>query len=209
MRRLLIAVLGCALGTTSLAAETRSLMLDASVGAKSGAGRVAMSVWYPVFDHKGHVRLGIGLRASAYGGDAAEYVNRDTAMGRLVPQLLIDPSVYALNAAVSGEVDIVRWLGVGANLDVLGLAAGPTRTEGPLEAKVEAGSYFLYGRSDRGALNSEFFALFGVTPRVTIRAGVSHYVTNYTVTDRAAAGTPDSRYQRFETVPFVAVRVRL
>ena len=48
-----------------------------------------------------------------------------------------------------------------------------------------------------------------IASRVRLRVGLSHYVTNYTVTDTAASGAPSSRYQRFETVPFFAVAVRL
>lgn len=209
MRRLLIALLGCALGTTSFAAQARSLMLDASVGAKSGAQRVALSAWRPIFDVAGRVRLGLGLRASGYEGDTVDYENQDTVKGNLAARLPIDPSVYALNVAVFGEVDVVGRLAVGANLDVLGLAGGPTRTAGPLEAKVQAGSYFLVGTSDHGSLNSEYFAVIRVTPRVAVRGGFSHYVTDYTVTDHVAVGSPSSRYQKFETVPFVALRVGL
>lgn len=185
------------------------MALDASVGAKNGAQRYALSAWHPIFNLARRVRLGLGLRASAYEGDAVDYTNRNTARGNLAARLAIDPAVYALDVAVFGEVDVAKRLGLGVNLDVLGLATGPRRTAGPLEAKVQTGSYFLFGTSDRGALNSEYFALIHVAPRVTIRAGVSHYVTDYTVTDHATAGSPSSRYQKFETVPFVAVRLGL
>ena len=78
-----------------------------------------------------------------------------------------------------------------------------------MSAKPQAVSYFGYGSADHGALNSEFFASLRLTPRVRVRAGLSHYVTNYTVTDTAAPGAPSSRYQTFQTVPFVAVSLRL
>ncbi len=207
IRRLAIVFLGCTLGTTSFAAPSRSWMLDASVGAKAGAYRVSLSGWRSIFDHAGRVRLGLGLRASAFGGDRVDYDNRGTVEGNLAESLPIDPSVYALNFAVSGEVDLVSRLALGANLDVFGVATGPTRRTGALEAKVQSGSYFRFGTSDRGALNSEYFALIRVTPRVAIRAGFSHYVTDYRVTDHSTAGSPSSRYQNFDTVPFVAIRV--
>jgi hypothetical protein len=94
---------------------------------------------------------------------------------------------------------------VGANLDLIGVAVGPRRLAGALVAKPQAFSYFRYGSADHGALNSEFFAALRVAPRVRIRAGLSHYVTDYVVTDAAAAGAPSRRYQKFESVPFVAV----
>ena len=59
------------------------------------------------------------------------------------------------------------------------------------------------------ANDSEFFVSLRVAPRVRVRGGASHYVTNYTVTDTAAVGAPNSRYQKFQTVPFIAVRLQL
>jgi len=43
-----------------------------------------------------------------------------------------------------------------------------------------------------------------VAPRVRVRGGARHYVTNYTVTDTAAVGARSSRYQKFQTVLFIA-----
>ena len=129
--------------------------------------------------------------------------------GNLAASMAIDPGVFGVNVAVFGEVDVVGPLSLGANLDVLGLAAGPTRTIGSLEAKVQTVSYFLYGANDHGSLNSEFFAAVRVAPRVMVRAGLSHYETSYVVTDHGSSGSPSSRYQKFLSVPFVAVRLRL
>jgi len=118
-------------------------------------------------------------------------------------------AVYALNGAVFGKLDLTNLVALGANLDVIGVATGPTRTAGSLSEKPQAFSYFRYGSGDHGALNSEFFVSLRVAPRVRVRGGASHYVTNYTVTDTAAVGAPRSRYQKFQTVPFIAVRLQL
>src|SRR6266852_4898589 len=80
---------------------------------------------------------------------------------------------------------------------------------GSLSETPQGFSYFRYGSGDHGALNSEFFVSLRVAPRVRVRGGASHYVTNYTVTDTAAVGAPNSRYQKFQTVPFIAVRLQL
>src|SRR2546425_1356566 len=92
---------------------------------------------------------------------------------------------------------------------VIGVATGPTRTSGSLSEKPQGFSYFRYGSGDHGALNSEFFVSLRVAPRVRVRGGASHYVTTYTVTDTAAGGAPSNRHQKFQTVPVIAVRVRL
>ena len=75
--------------------------------------------------------------------------------------------------------------------------------------KPQAAAYFLYGSADRGALNSEFFLSGRVAPRLWVRVGISHYVTSYAATEAAGPDGPASRYQRFETVPFAALRLRL
>ncbi len=185
------------------------ISLDVSVGAKGGAQRAAASVWYPVVHVAGRLPLGLGARVSSYGGDPIGYTNRGTVQGSLASTVLIDPAVYALNGAVFGELDLTNLVALGANLDLIGVATGPTRTAGSLSKKPQGLSYFRYGSRDHGALNSEFFVSLRVASRVWVRGGASHYVTNYTVTDTAAVGAPSSRYQKFQTVPFIAVRLRL
>ncbi len=149
------------------------------------------------------------MRLSAYAGDSMAYVNRGAVQGGLATTLMVEPTVYALDGAVLGELGLIDRIAVGANLDLVGVATGPTRTAASLVEKPQAFSYFRYGSADHGALNSEFFVSVLLSLRMAVRAGVSHYVTNYTVTDTATAGEPNSRYQKFETVPFVAVTLRL
>lgn len=202
------AVLCAALGTP-LVAQRPHPSLDASVGATGGARRAALSAWHPLIHLPAGVQVGLGARLSAYGGDPTAYTNRGTVQGSLAPTVTIDPGVYAVNGAVFGQLDLSDRVAGGANLDLVGVAAGPTRTAGSLVATPQAFSYFRYGAADHGAPNSEFFLSLRVAQRMRLRAGVSHYVTNYAVTDAAAAGAPTSRYQRFQTVPFVAVTLRL
>lgn len=192
----------------ALAAQVPAVSFDASVGAKSGAQRAAVSAWHPVVHLAGRLQVGILARVSVYAGDPISYRNRGTVQAGLAASLTIDPAVYALNGAVFGELRLLGPLALGANLDLVGIAAGPTRTAGALSEKPQAVSYFRYGSADHGALNSEFFVSLQLAPRVRMRGGLSHYVTNYTVTDAAAAGAPSSRYQQFQTVPFVAAALQ-
>jgi hypothetical protein len=139
---------------------------------------------------------------------ASPYRNRETSQAGLTPTLPIDPGVVGLAAGVAGELPIGA-LALGANLDLVGVSAGARWTQGDLRGEPETASYFQYGAADHGALNSEFYVALRLNPRLTIRGGLSHYVTNYVVTDTGAAGQPSARYQRFETVPFAALRLRL
>ena len=192
-----------------LTAQRGTIRLDASAGTGSGAQRAAVAVWYSAATVAGRLHLGLGIRASAYAGDPIAYTNREIAQAGLAPSVTIDPAVYGINGAVFGELSLFGAAAFGANLDLAGLATGPLRTAGSLRATPQTASYFQNGDADHGALNSEFFLLVRVAPRVQVRAGVSHYVTDYVVTDAAAGGSPGSRYQKFQTVPFVAVGLRL
>jgi len=209
MRHFSLTALWAATLAVPLDAQLSTIWLDASVGAKGGAQRAAVSAWYPVVHLTGRLSLGLGVRASLYGGDSIGYTNRGTVQGSLASTISIDPAVYAFNGAVFGQLDLTNLVALGANLDVIGVATGPTRMAGSLSEKPQGLSYFRYGSRDHGALNSEFFVSLQVAPRVQVRGGASHYVTNYTVTDTAAVGAPSSRYQKFQTVPFIAVRLRL
>ena len=64
-------------------------------------------------------------------------------------------------------------------------------------------------RHGRGQNDGRPHARGGEPAWVRARAGMSHYVTDYTVTDRVAPGRPSSRYQKFQSVPFVAIALRL
>jgi hypothetical protein len=115
--------------------------------------------------------------------------------------------VYALNVAVAAEVRLGARLGVGANIDLAGVAVGPRRVAGAVELNPARWSVLQVGNGDRGSLNSEFYFSLRVSHRVQTRAGASHYVLGYRGTDSASGSGPSARYQRFETVPFVAVRL--
>lgn len=201
-----IAILAGSFAATAAAAQVPAI--DISAGAASGRFRVAASAWRQVLAPVPRLALGLGARITGYGGDPAAYINRSTVSAGLPATLPIDPSVFALALAGFAEIAVAGQFRVGANLDVIGVAAGPTRTSGALRPKPQAFSYFLYGSRDRGALNSEFYASLRIAPRLVLRAGMSHYVTNYEVTGAGASGSPEARYQRFETVPFVALSLR-
>lgn len=179
--------------------------LDASVGLGSGAQRLAVSAWRPVFNVLDRVVLSAGLRITSYTGEAGTYTNRGTASGSLTPTLSLSPQVYGINLAVAADVTVFGDFGVGFNLDLIGAATGANRVNGTLLAKPQSGSLFAGGSPDKGALNSETYLSWHALPTLTVRAGTSHYVTNYDVTDPIAAGSPSARYQKFVTVPFVAL----
>lgn len=171
-----------------------------SVGASSEAWRAAVAIpWQLPVGRR--LVLGAGPRLTYYAGAPARYRDRGHTAPALPPAVTIDPSLAGLNLMVLAEVKLVPGVRIGANLDVAGVAAGPSRTDGTVELTPARGSLFLYGNADRGSLNSEFY--LGVSPvrGLTVRGGFSHYVTGY----RGKAGGASTRYLRFDSVPFLAV----
>jgi len=173
---------------------------DLSVGAASDAWRAAVAVpWQlPVGER---LVLGIGPRVTYYAGDPARYRNRGRTTIALPSRVTLDPSLAGVNLMVLAEVKLVPRVRAGANLDLAGLAAGPSLQVGAAEFTPARGSLFLYGNADRGSLNSEYYLRVAPAAGWSVRGGFSHYVTGY----QGKAGGTTSRYLRFDSVWFLAL----
>jgi hypothetical protein len=176
-------------------------LLDLSAGYTDHAWRVSASAaWSTAI---GPLTVGGGPRLTRYGGDDAQYRTHDTPPSGLASRIRLSPGVWSLNLFVLGDLRLVGPIGAGANLDVAGVAAGSSRRVGSVSLEPARWSLFRYGDNDRGSLNSEFYLRVAAAPRLTLRAGASHYVTGYRV-----SGGSKARYLRFDTVPFIALRWR-
>ncbi len=181
-------------------AHAQAWHADLSIGASSDAGRAAVALpWHLPVGQR--LVLGIGPRVTYYAGAPARYRNRGRTTTALPSRVTVDPSLAGLNLMVLAEVKLVPRVRFGANLDLLGVAAGSSQNDGAVELTPARGSLFLYGNADRGSLNSEFYLGVSPSPGLTIRGGFSHYVTGY----RGKAGGATTRYLRFDSVPFLAV----
>ncbi len=181
---------------------------DASIGLNQDAGRFSLSAVRHLGLVPGRWSVGVGVRATAYAGAVTDFRNRGTVSEALPARVPFDPAVYGINAVVATDLRVAGPVHLEFNLDLAGFAAGPAYRTGSLDAKPASGSLFLYGSRDRGSLNSELAVSLALTPRLRLRGGSSHYVLGYSVTDRssgAPASGPKSRYQRFFTVPFLAI----
>lgn len=182
------------------AAFGQAVVLDGSAGRSGSSWRVSASALWEV-GLGSRIRLGIGPRATRFGGDAKRYRTPDQPPVGLDTRIRLAPEVWALNLFVSADLRLVGPVGAGANLDLAGVATGPGRTVGGVRLSPAHGSLFQYGDSDRGSLNSEYYVSVRAGQGLHLRAGASHYVTGYRVDS-----SPRSRYLRFDTVPFIAVR---
>jgi hypothetical protein len=146
--------------------------------------------------------VGGGLRLTRYGGESREFRNQDAPTDGLPGSLVLDPEVWGLNVMVAAELRLTTLLSAGANLDLVGVAWGPERRNASASVTPARGSMFRYGNADRGSLNSEFFLVARIRPRLALRGGLSHYVVGYAAT----AGAESGRYLRFDNAVFVALR---
>lgn len=185
-------------GATSLGAQRPALDLSGGRTADAWRGSAAL-VWGT---RVGPLRLGGGPRVTRYGGDPARYRTPDTPPAGTTARLEVRPDLWSLNLFLLGEVRLAGPVGAGANLDLAGIAAGPSRRAGGVRLTAARWSLFRYGDNDRGSLNSEFYLWLAPGARLSVRGGVSHYLTGY----RAQPG--GARYLRFDTVPFLALRWR-
>ena len=173
--------------------------LDLSGGLRDHAGRAAVSASWSV--QLGPLSLGAGPRLTTYQGRPQLLRRRAGTTVGLPDSVRLDPSLAGLNLMVAGELTVVGPVTLGANLDLLGVALGPTRSVAGNDFQPGRGSLFLYGHRDRGSLNSELYLRLRGSGPWAVRGGVSHYVIGYTA---SLAGRQD-RYNRFHTVPFVAI----
>lgn len=181
--------------------EGQRPLVDASIGASAESARLGVgAIWQVRLGDR--IRLGAGPRLTRFSGEAHSYRTHETRPPGLASRVDIAPEVWALNLMVSAELGLAGPFELGANLDLAGVAAGPSRMAGGERLVPARGSLFLYGDRDRGSLNSEYYLGVAVTPRLRIRAGLSHYVTGYRVAD----GPTRPRYLRFDSVPFLALR---
>ena len=199
--------LACCFPGGRLLAQGLRLSLDLSAGLDGGVGRVAVAAFRHTSLAPDRWSVGAGLRATGYAGQVASFRNRGTVSGNLAANVPIDPLVSGLNVAVATDIRIAGPVHLEFNLDVAGVAVGPTRRSGNLEAKPATGSLFLYASRDRGSLNSELAVSIALSRRLRLRGGLSHYVLGYRVTDTVAIPGDrfGARYQKFFTAPFVAV----
>lgn len=192
--------LGLLLTVPALAYGQR-VALDGSAGRSGSSWRVSGSALWELRVGS-RIQLGAGPRVTRFGGDAKSYRTHDRLSAGLASRIRLAPEVWSLNLFVSAELQLLGPVMAGANLDLAGVATGPGRTASGVRLAPAHGSLFLYGDSDRGSLNSEYYVGVRAGRRLHVRVGASHYVTGYRVT---SAG-PHPRYLRFDTVPFIAVR---
>ena len=132
----------------------------------------------------------------------------------VVDTLRLNAGAIMLN--VSGHLGIVitKRLEAGLNIDLAGFGGGAARSAtyqaspGGATTSVDASpsstNIFLYGSKDRGSLNSEFFAAWAATDRLTIRGGLSHQLVEYRAERNLSSNT--DRFRQYANLLFLGAR---
>jgi len=178
--------------------QAQRLSWSASVGAGGGSWRIATAASWNVHLNP-WLQLSLGPRLSRFGGTSKSYQIHDAGSTALPARLSLAPELWALNVAVGVEVRPVDLFAIGGNLDLAGVATGSALATDDATLEPARWSLFRYGHRDLGSLNSEAYIAVPLR-HLRIRAGISHFVTGYTV-----SGQSPVRYLRFDTVPFLGV----
>jgi hypothetical protein len=214
----LLAALGY-LAAPAARAEDRPgprLFHEVGVALSFPTGAVAAVSYAPslsLFDRR--LNVGLGARFSSYfDGGGVAYPNGDASLlaaGANNTLTVARPRNYAVNVMFAASVRLHRGLEAGLNIDLLGVGFGPEvtgsyagtdpRFNGPQQASPTRFNLLLFGRHDRGQLDSEFFLAYWFDSW-GIRAGVSHMSTEYTTSRKLDAG--NDRFRASATRFFVA-----
>ncbi len=200
MRRSGLALVLTVVAAAPLAAQASlGHSVDLALSYREGSHTMSMS-WHAQFGIANRrIWLGAGLRSSAMLTYTRDFELSDG--GGQASQQISDPRVQTLNLMFTGDVMVTSRFGAGMNLDLIGGSHGGNRIEGGQHFRPDRLNLFKGGQSDEGSLNSEFYVRYNVDGRTAVRVGFAHYVIGYE--DRSGP----ARYNRFETAPFVGLRV--
>lgn len=202
--RSVLAVAAVLAGLPGIAGGQFRPAADISFGAGADGSRTAVAGVQRLGGDTSRFWFAIGLRGTAYTGDAVTFASRSDETGTFGGDVVIEPSVYGVNLLGEIGARLGRRFAIGFNLDVFGVATGPDRATAAGVTSPAALSLFLYGNNDRGSLNSELFLAVRVSEAIRLRLGFSHYVIGYESEGNASFDA--TRFQRFQDAGFIAVR---
>jgi hypothetical protein len=163
------------------------------------------------------IRFGLGLRATAVGGDLALTPRGATRVPvGVIDTLYLSSAALMVNVSGHAEARLTDRLAAGLNIDLVGFGAGGDRdaryhagagiADQSVRAKPTGSNIFLYGSKDRGSLNSEFYARWRLNERVAVRGGLSHQLVEYEAARTLASNT--AFFRQYRNLAVVGVRIQ-
>ncbi|MGF1639231.1 MAG: hypothetical protein ACFCUU_19295 [Cyclobacteriaceae bacterium] len=194
----ILALVGQKLIAQSIEIPKTSHSYEAAIGFGDGVnGSIAWTRTHGLFQSK-KIRLGYGLRLSAFGGSNLEYITAPanlTSNDETIDTLVVNsPLTMGLNAVIHIEYMLSSKLKLGFNIDAFGVGFGresdaqfvsteSSQFPGTISAKPTSYNLLLVGDNDIGHLKSEFFVAYRVTDPLWLKAGLDLTFSEYT-TDR-------------------------
>ncbi|MBI3142966.1 MAG: hypothetical protein HYZ16_09070 [Bacteroidetes bacterium] len=198
---------------------TRFSTADLALG-PNGTVTVLSLAYTKSFIIKDHIWLGIGLRGNQLMAGEQTYFTapaKYTMNDQLDEFKLGKASTTSLSIKLHLGGLITEKIGLGFNIDALGISFGPGQT-GTLTqmvadpdgstfanttAKPTSTNVLLVGDNDIGSLNSEFFLYYKAGQKLGFRAGLSMFFSEYTT--QAAGFDGNQRFRSKISYPFVSV----
>jgi hypothetical protein len=205
---LLLPVLLSAQETTDMHVKRHFVITSLSAGAGSRIQEIAAGAYHGI---------SMGRFSVYYGPRYSVFFNQNKTIpdrGNKDQQLAISPTGkthHILNLAVGAQYQVKKLL-LGFNIDITGITlnAGSRYTltytlpppDEPLTVQAETYRFnLLTGVRDRGALNSEFYAGYRFTDRLSVKAGLCHFFVQYA---QKHATSDNNTGRVFYNLPFVA-----
>ncbi|MCY7421330.1 MAG: hypothetical protein LH478_06250 [Chitinophagaceae bacterium] len=172
----------------------------------AGPGSFATALSWTHFHAVGKTKrfsVGYGLRFTNFIGSDLDYITApakftsgkssiaalfsDNILANIDTVSFPKSQTYFLNTGIYLSYLLPYWknrLELGVNIDALGVTFGPRQNalykNNTAGAKPTTFNLLLISDSDRGSLNSEWYASFWVTPRVAVKAGFEFLFSEYT-----------------------------
>lgn len=160
--------------------------VELSVGAASQRWTPSLSfnAFYG-FGRNQRFHMGFGLRASAFlGGSGLGYTTADAILIRdgKVQTLSLDRArTFSVNAVLHFKYEVAPRWELGMNVDLIGFGLGGpqigTYKSGSQQVRPAGFNLLLIGNSNKGQLNAELYAAFGITDECWVRAGYSQFIS--------------------------------
>jgi hypothetical protein len=219
-----LVAMGLAPGGSAGAEEARSAYsqtadLAVGVGSSKVTGVISWN-HFRGFGNSRRLKVGLGLRlASFFGGQDLPYSTADAELigqNKINTLKVSDARTDSLNLEFQIKYRFLRKVEAGFDIDLIGVGFGPARTgeyvsgsptfSGPQRAEVSSFDLLKGGRPDRGQLDSEFFLAYWWSERWAIRAGYSHFRSEYTTL--RPLDFANDRYRHERNLGLVAVTFR-
>lgn len=214
--------------------KTNSLIdLSGSVGKAQGTGAISF-IHYRGVGKKKNFEIGAGIRFTSYFAESNYFISAPARItsGKTGPAVffieniktnidsLLVPSsqLNAVNLSANFGYHISQKFYAGFNIDVIGFSFGTKKNVNYINgtiavnstAKPTAFNLLLISDNDIGTLNSEFFAVYKVNQKWSVKAGYQFLFTEYTTATKVQQiPEPNDRFRNKVSAFLLGVRYQL